>query len=229
MRLPCSITSEASTFTVNDVPSLINAITVANSNGEDDVITLTANITLTAFDNTTNGANALPIIQADGGQRLVIDGAGFSLDILGATCGDTPTANDFRLLTINVDASLYLDNISSVGGCANRGSSSTAGDDGSVIYNSGTLIINNSNLRGIRAKDQGGAIYNSGDLTLINTSINGLTEFRGGGIYNNGTATIVDSQTTGQAYNRGGGIYNNGTATITNTSLAGNVAAPAAS
>jgi len=49
----------AANFSVNSAATLIAAINTANTNNADDVITLTANITLTAVD---NGVNGLPVI-----------------------------------------------------------------------------------------------------------------------------------------------------------------------
>ena len=50
---------QAATFTASSAAELITTINSANSNGTDDVITLTSNITLSAVDNITNGPNGL--------------------------------------------------------------------------------------------------------------------------------------------------------------------------
>src|SRR5688572_5272282 len=62
-----------------DVPGLIAAITEANGNGEADTIDIAGTFTLTDVYNDTvetNGANGLPVILADGGNGLTINGNG---------------------------------------------------------------------------------------------------------------------------------------------------------
>lgn len=70
-------TTYAASFNVSTAAELIDAINTANSNNADDVITLVADITLTAVDNTTvDGPNGLPVIVSDSGHSLTINGGG---------------------------------------------------------------------------------------------------------------------------------------------------------
>src|SRR5437588_2709680 len=93
--------AQAAVFNIadGDVAGLKSAINTANSNGQDDTINLATNgtYTLTAVDNTDNGANGLPRILEDlAGQTshsLTINGNG-------ATIVRTGTAPDFRILAI---------------------------------------------------------------------------------------------------------------------------------
>src|SRR5437016_690758 len=75
--------ASAATFTIadGDVAALKMAIATANSNNADDTINLAANghYMLTAADNTTNGANGLPVITSDSGHKLTINGNGATI------------------------------------------------------------------------------------------------------------------------------------------------------
>ena len=83
----------AASFTAGNATDLINAINTANGNGQADTITLTANIVLTAVNNSADflGDNGLPAITSP----ITIQGQGFSISRDGA-------APDFRLFYVKV-------------------------------------------------------------------------------------------------------------------------------
>ena len=76
--LPPAQPAHAATFTIGcgegAEGDLIDAIATANANGEDDTIALAPGCTYTFF-LANEGANALPVIQPDGGRTLTIAGA----------------------------------------------------------------------------------------------------------------------------------------------------------
>src|SRR6516165_5936434 len=103
--------------TAGDVACLLNAITTANANGEANTITLAAGTyTLTAVDNTTDGANGLPSVTS-----------AFSLTIRGAGAASTrierqTRAPDFRLVHVAATGTLTLEALTLQGGLFNGGS-----------------------------------------------------------------------------------------------------------
>lgn len=208
--------TQAADFTVNDAASLIAAINTANANGEADLITLSANITLTAIDNVgTDGNNGLPVITADGGNSLIINGNGFTIN--------RASASDFRIIEIASGANLSLNNLTVSDGTA---------DLGGGIFNAGTLTVNNSTISGNTVEYEGGGIYNRGDLSIINSTISGnstdlFTVGYGGGIRNftSGDLSITNSTISDNTAIVGGGIYiDNNTVMVTNSTISGNTA-----
>jgi PKD domain-containing protein len=109
---------------------------------------------------------------------------------------------------------------------------SAVGDGAGGIWNSGTLTINYSTVRGNTATTDGGGILNVGVLTVNNSSIINNTGGSGGGISNGSTgfgllatAQIINSTISGNsADSRGGGIGNPSTGTLTlyNSTIYGN-------
>lgn len=221
--------ARAASFTAGTAAELITAINTANTNGADDVITLTANITLTAIDNSDNG---LPVILADGGNSLTIEGGGFTLSR--SSAGGT---SDFRFFEVNSGADLTLNNITLSNGYT---------DDYGAIWNSGTLTITNSTLSGNQAVSvdissaRGGAIGNVGDLTIDNSTFTGNSAAStiagsgaiGGAIDNSGgTLTVSNSTFNNNFVDDGGGnngyggaIHTSGTAQISTSTFSGNSA-----
>jgi len=208
---------------------LINDINLANAAGGANTITLTAPssspYTLTAVDNTTDGATGLPVIAA--GDNLTIVGNG---DTIGRSMASGTPA--FRLLDVAAGASLTLEGLTLQNGLA---SGSGVSAQGGAIYSQGALTLNgvtvqNNTARGADgassvhiggdgAEGLGGAIYvGSGAVTLNNSTLsdNAAQGGRGG-----------DGLAGGLGGDGGGGaIYVNGgaSATLLNSSLSGNTA-----
>jgi hypothetical protein len=173
--------------------------------------------TLKALDNSTNGANGLPVI---GGTKAL------TLTIIGN--GDTITrggSKAFRFLDVAKGASLTLDHVTLQGGSVSSSGGTTDNHSGGAVYNQGTLnVINGSTLSGNSATyGYGGGIDNvGGTVTVSNgsTLYDNTANSGGGGIYNaGGTVTVNSSTLTGNAANYGGGIDNvGGTVTVSNKS-----------
>ncbi|NER20285.1 MAG: DUF4347 domain-containing protein [Symploca sp. SIO1C2] len=173
-------TGKLAVFTATDDASLIQAINDANANAEADTINLAGNITLTAVEDNTDGANGLPSITA--AEKLTIDGMGFTI----ARDAGAMTPN-FRILHIALGAELELNNTTISNGVADAGG---PGNNGGGIFNRGTLTLNNSTVSGNTANFRGGGIYNSGmvanaaNVTLNSSTVSGNTAGSGGGIFN---------------------------------------------
>jgi hypothetical protein len=102
-----------SNFTASSVPELIADIRAAHKAGGSNTITLQAGtaFTLTAVNNTTDGATGLPVIKAK--DQLTIVGNGDT--IARSTAAGTPP---FRLFDVASGASLTLENLTVQGGLA---------------------------------------------------------------------------------------------------------------
>ena len=205
--------AHAASFSVANAVALIAAINTANTNNANDTITLTANITLTVTDNTSiNGANGLPIILADGGKSLTINGGGFT--IARSTAGGTP---NFRIFEINSGANLTLTALTiSNGYCAPC--------EGAGIYNNSSSLTmtditlsNNSSDNSIGTNNGGGMSNNNSNPTLNNVMFNNNAAYDGGGMYNfhsNPTLNNVTfnnnsaSNSLAAIISFGGGMYN---------------------
>ena len=182
-----------STYNAATASDLIADINAANKAGGTNTITLTAPTTspyvLTAVNNTTNGANGLPVISG-GGKKLAAD----NLTIVGngdtierSTASGTPA---FRLFDVAGGSSLTLENLTLTGGLA-YGSGAAA--DGGAIYNQGTLTLNAATVQGNTAQGSNGA---AGVITTSKLkpgqSVNGQTgaDAAGGGIWSSGSVTL---------------------------------------
>jgi CSLREA domain-containing protein len=225
-----SYCATAATFNIadGDVAGLKNAITVANSNQQDDTINLATNgtYTLTAVDNTDAGATGLPRILEDlVGQTthsLTINGNG-------ATITRSGSAPDFRIFAIYQPhgGSVTLNNLT-----ISNGRTTATGSEGGAIYAWHLLILQNCILTGNSAARDGGAIYNPvGTVSMANCMVSNNTASEGGGISTQSSATLQMSGctvnnniATAMAFNSqgGGGIYASGTLTLTNCTLTGN-------
>ena len=184
-----------------DVTGLKSAITDATSNGEDDIINLAPGSTynLSQFDNSTNSnaANGLPVLTADGGRSLTINGNGATI-----SCVYQVNGTPFRALQVGPSAIVTLNRLTISGGHL-KGSSSSGG--GAILNDRGQLTLSECTLSGngvgaIQAPDVttllGGAIYNArGTLTLRRSTFfsNSVRQFgtssssaraAGGAIYN---------------------------------------------
>ncbi|MCL4256689.1 MAG: hypothetical protein KJ043_23225, partial [Anaerolineae bacterium] len=171
--------SNAANFIVNDATSLIAAITTANSNGEADIITLTADIDLTVGIDFTNGVNGLPSILPDGGNSLTIEGNGFAIRRTGGAT--------FRIMHITAGANVFINDLTIENGIANVTGFGTLG--GGIYTNGQQLTINNSifiNNVAIGSGGLGAGLFINQTTTSISNSTfsDNDAEGGGGGIYN---------------------------------------------
>jgi hypothetical protein len=198
--------------TVSNAGELIAAINNANASAGADTITLLNDITLTAINNTINGANGLPSITSD----ITIIGDGHAIS-------RNTSAPDFRIFHIGATGNLSLESLTirdgritgTSGVVGSGGTHGAPGDnDGNGSFNlTGRGGVGESGGFGSAGGDagdggagsvaQGGAIYNLGILQVmqsafINNAVLGGVGGPGGsgGIGGNG----------GHAGNGGGGL-----------------------
>ena len=88
-------------------------------------------------------------------------------------------------------------------------------ENGSVIYNEGTLTIKDNSaaktgrITGAWTTGDGGGIYSNGTLTLISGTVSGnKSDSNGGGVDNNGTFTMNSGTISGNTADSGGGVHN---------------------
>jgi hypothetical protein len=148
------------TFTAASVSDLIADVNAANAVGGPNTITLVAGttFTLTAVDNTTDGATGLPVIAANNDLTIVGNG-----DVIErSTAKSTPT---FRLLNVAAGASLTLQDLTLQGGHAYSYAAA-----GGAILNAGSLTLTGVTVQYNTAQGHsnvtGGGIYSSGSLTV---------------------------------------------------------------
>jgi hypothetical protein len=168
------VRSLLSSYTAASVSALVGDINAANANGGTNTITLAANTTfdLTAVNNTTNGANGLPVISGkNGADNLTIFGNGATIDR--STAAGTPA---FRLFDVASGNSLTLHNVTLQGGKTLGFFGAAAGG---AIDNQGTLVLSNVMVQnnaalGVPGRGQdaaGGGIWSNGSLTLENSTV----------------------------------------------------------
>jgi hypothetical protein len=164
-----------SNFTAATVQDLIVDINASNQAGGTNTISLVAGNTfsLTAVDNTTDGATGLPVIAAN--DNLTIAGNGDTIARSSAT--GTPA---FRLFDVAGGASLTLANLTLQGGLA-FGSGVSA--EGGAIYNQGALDLNGVTVQNNVAQGKNG-------ITSIFPLVEAGQSAAGGGIYSSGTLTL---------------------------------------
>jgi len=171
---------------------------------------------------------------------VIISGAGAATTVVDAE-------GHSRVLRVSAGSTVGLALLTLTGGATPAKSS------GGGLYNSGTLAITNSAIRGNTAsRGDGGGLYNNnnGTLAITNSMISSNTASGGGGLYNSGALTIINSairdNTNGGLYNKGtlaitnsaiisntaslfgGGLFNNSLLTLTNSTVSGNAAAQGA-
>jgi hypothetical protein len=237
----------AATFNIanGNVAGLITALTIANGNDEDDTINLAAHgsYILTNAQNLVDGPTGLPVIQADGGHTLFLNGN--DALIQRSTAGSTPS---FRILNI-ASGKVTIVHLTISNGRA-FGTNFAGDNSGGGIFNRGTLtlrncvITGNAAVAGVGSNSAGGGIFNyAGTLSLTENAIvvnsaSGTTDFvggDGGGLYNfGGVATLIDTTIDSNVAIRnnpsgggtggdGGGIVNsNGVMTIRNSTIVSN-------
>jgi hypothetical protein len=207
-------------FTAGTVADLIADINAANAGGGSNTITLVAGtaFTLSAVDNTTDGATGLPVIAAN--DTLTIVGNGDTIQR--STASGTPA---FRLFDVASGASLSLQSLTVQNGLAKGHGSRAASAEGGAIYNQGALALNavtvqnNTAQGGLAASAAGGGIYSGGSLSVQSSTVQNNQALGGGG----GASYRRNGFPGGSAF--GGGLYiRSGTATLTNVAVSSNTA-----
>lgn len=203
-----------------DVAGLINAITTANSNGQNNTIELDAGTyTLTSIDNNTNGPNGLPSISS----KVTIEGAGDATTIIKRVLD----GQQFRIFHVDVNGTLIINGLTISNGSAGpdpeRGQVSIGGG---IFNNGGILNLNNSTVSGNGANfGIAGGIWNEGTAMIINSRISDNFPEAGdcGGIANSGPMNITNSVIDGNhADLSAGGVCNSSEMMIGRSTISGN-------
>ena len=228
-----NLRAQAATFDIppGDTAALVAAIQAASDTpATADVINLASGSTynLTFVNNSYlhtghifgafGGENGLPVIHGS----ITINGNG-------ATIKRADAAPDFRLLFVDSDGSLTLNNLTLQRGRATNSVDAHA-NQGGGIANLGTLTMNDSLLTHNFAR-AGGGILNFGGSTSINRSSisDNVVEITGGGIWSYQPLVIIDSTVSGntiQTNGDGAGIAIYGeSVTVQNSTISGNTIA----
>ncbi|MCP9206072.1 hypothetical protein [Streptomyces cucumeris] len=199
-----------------DITGLVDAINQANTSGGTITLASHCTYTLTAADNADDG---LPEITGN----VTITGRDTTIR------RDPAATQDFRILHVALDGTLTLKALTISGG-------SLPAFAGGGIWNSGTLNLKRTTIKGNHAETSG-AIHNvGGRLDLVDSTVEHNTAtLNGGGILNGrnqllgrpGTLTMHGgSLLKNRALNDGGGGLENlrSTAELTSVSVKGNTA-----
>jgi hypothetical protein len=220
-----------SNYAAAGVSDLMADINAANQAGGTNTITLAANtrFVLTTTDNTTNGANGLPVIAANDNLTIVGQGG----DIISPEDANGVLYGYFRFFDTAVGATLTLSNLT-----LSNAEPIYEGFGGGAIYNEGSLVLNAVNVQNNYTFWSGGAIWSSGSLTLENGTLiqgNGIngqgSDVAGGGIWSSGTlmlqnATVRDNNVNAHGGDAaGGGIWSSGNLMLQDATVQSNVAA----
>jgi uncharacterized repeat protein (TIGR01451 family) len=215
-----AIPAQAANIDVNQTTcTLVNAITAANTDTATggcpagsgaDTLTLLADVTLTAVNNTAvRGPSGLPVISS------AITIAGNNHTIARSSAAGTP---DFRIFAVNEfpPGNLTLQQTTISGGKL----SGPADTGGGVLNFGGTLTLTNSTISGNSASGlfaSGGGVYSGGILNVTNSTVSNNTATLGAGGIRSATifaqpALIRNSTISGNTAGRllGGGVYNSG-------------------
>jgi hypothetical protein len=201
-------------FTAGTVAQLIADVNAANTAGGSNTITLVAGttFTLTAVDNTTDGATGLPVIAAK--DTLTIVGKGDTIER--STAKGTPA---FRLFDVASGASLTLGSLTVQNGLA-QGTGVAA--EGGAMLNQGALTLKSVAVQNNAAQGYpaaGGGIYSGGSLTVQNSTVRNNQALGGTG----SAPSLGPGGSGGDAF--GGGLYiSGGTATLTGVTVSSNIA-----
>ena len=240
-------TSDTNDNVCNADCSLREAVAIANSTSDNDIIQFDSSVfsspqTITLDGNELTIANNGSLtISGNGADLLTIDGNNLSrvVRIEGATVtiagvkitngkiignGDgAGVFNNFGTLTIN--QSVITGNTGALGQFSGSGGG---------VYNRGTMFINNSIISNNTAVSQGGGISNDSGasgmtsvITINNTFISdNLTNGLGAGLYNHFDCTmnVTNSAVFENAASGGGGVFSNGTLNLTGVFVSNNTA-----
>ena len=184
---------------------LINAVTQANAEICHPFATVvllpntTYTLTAAHHSDPTTGDSAFPLITG----QVILDGGGSTLVV---------TDLNFRLASVAVSGGLTLQQVTATGG---------ANHSGGLVYNEGTLTIQNSTLKDSTSSGDGGIIYSSGFLDVRQSALQQASSVGSGGlIYSSGTATIASSTLRdSNSLAHGGAIYSSGSLTIQDSTL----------
>ena len=223
------------TFNVTTPEEFQYALTIAESNGEDDIINVaegTYNITFTLHYSTYDG---------DSGHKLTIQGAGADKTILDG-------GGSVRILHINTDVDNNggdADGDVTIKGMSFKDGNGDAGGGVYVYGSSINITIKecafSENSADASYYSNGGGLYahsDSGTITITNNTFSGNSAYGcagigggGGGVYadsGSGTITITNNTFSGNLANYdAGGVHahsGSGTITITNNTFSGNSA-----
>ncbi len=247
--VPDGCDADCSGFPVNvsTAQALIDAINCANANPDSSTILLGGDITLSAADNVTQGANGLPSVST----QIIIEGQGHVIErdpsavdpfrIFHVGSAGDLTINEATLRNGHADPTVPVDKRG--GGAVMVGAgrltmtNSVISDNngvgrggGILLWGSATVALDTVTLTGNVANNggAGGAIncISGGHLTVRNSMFTGnQSAFWGGAISleaSNSQATITNTIIAGNTANPGGGVYNNGTLIMVNSTVAGN-------
>jgi len=233
------------TFNVTNPEEFQDALTIAQSNGEDDIINVAEgiyNITSTLHYSTYNGDSGHTLtIQGAGADKTVLDGGG-SVQIL-----DIDTDADWNGGDVTIKGMAFENGNGDNGGgvhvhgssinitikqCAFSGNSANYGGGVYAYSDSGTITITNNTFSENSADWWGGGIYAwSGTVTITNNTFSeNSANYRSGAVYaysSFGTVTITNNTFSGNSANYGGGVCagsHSGTITITNNTFSENSA-----
>lgn len=175
---PRHVLSASSVLAIDADAGLRDALAAANSNGEDDHITLAAGL----YELTAVGDGDLGDLNVtEAGTTLTITGAG-----AGVTVIDASTLGD-RVFDVGPDATLVLVGVTVTGGDA---------DEGGGLRNLGRLELRDSVVIGNSA-DEGGGVYNAGRLIIEATTVTGNSATTAGGVLNAGGLSLFRSDVSG--------------------------------
>lgn len=220
-----------SNFVASNVSELIADINAANLAGGSNTISLKAGktFTLTAVDNTTDGATGLPVIVANDDLTIVGNG-----DTIKRRAWNT---DFFRLFDVAAGASLTLKDLTLQGGVAALGRGVSA--VGGAIYSQGTLDLDGVTVQnnqaccggafgGLGGSGLGGGLYvAAGTVTLNSATFSANTAQGGSGgagirICNRFGCRLIPGR---GGNGLGGAMYvASGTVTLNNTTMSGNTA-----
>ncbi|MGP3921711.1 hypothetical protein [Streptomyces sp. 8N616] len=183
-----TVPAHADTAVACSVPDLVQAINDANTGGGDTLI-LSPGCTYNLVDPDPNDPeNGLPVISS----AITLVGNGATI------VRDSGAGEDFRILKVDANGDLGLENLTIRGGRPNF----TEGGAGVLVESGGDLSAETT-------------IFNDNDV------VNSSSE-DGGGISNYGTATVTTSLFTGNTARHGGAIDSDGALTVTTSRLTGN-------
>ncbi len=207
----------AQVFNVSTPAEFQDDLITAQTNGEDDVINVQADMNITSTLTYTG----------EQGHTLTINGNGHSLDGGGSAqimyINTTGLAND-------TNADITIQNL-----IFKNGKADSSNGGGLYINTNSKITIKGCTFNGNTAGNYGGGayVYSGSKLTLTNNTFSGNTagNYDGGGAFigtSSGTATLENNTFSGNTANRhGGGAYvftNDGTITLTNNTFNGNTA-----